>query len=55
MVFDWYVSDATAQTDIPNEIKFSAEDRVDPATGELLQTVDSPIEFAADYRFTYLA
>jgi outer membrane receptor protein involved in Fe transport len=54
MVLDWYVSDATALTDIPNEIKFSAEDRVNPATGELLQTSIRQSNSSADYRFTYL-
>ena len=55
MVFDWYVSDSTALTDIPNEIKFSAEDRVNPATGEQLQTAIRQSNSSADYRFTYPA
>ena len=54
LTFDWYVSDATADTDIPNEIKFSAEDRVDPTTGDVLQTAIRQSTSAADYRFTYL-
>jgi outer membrane receptor protein involved in Fe transport len=54
LVLDWYVSDATALTDIPNEIKFSAEDRVDAASGELLQTAIRQSNSAADYRFTFL-
>ena len=54
LAFDWYVSDATADTDIPNEIKFSAEDHVDPATGEVLQTAIRRSNSAADYRFTDL-
>jgi TonB-dependent receptor len=54
MVFDWYVSDAEAQTDIPNEIKFSGEDSVDPATGAVLQKSIRQSNSAADYRFSYL-
>ncbi len=54
MVLDWYVSEAEAQTDIPNEIKFSAEDRVDPATGAVLGTSIRQSNSAADYRFSYL-
>ena len=37
-MLDWYVSDSKAETDIPSEIKFSAEDQVDPTTGDVLQT-----------------
>ena len=54
VVFDWYVSDATARTDIPNEIKVSAEDRVDPASAAVLQTSVRQSNSAADYRFSYL-
>ena len=54
LTFDWYVSDATAETDIPSEIKFSAEDQVDPITGEVLQTALRASNSAADYRFTFL-
>jgi outer membrane receptor protein involved in Fe transport len=51
---DWYVSEATADTEIPSEIKFSAEDQIDPVTGELLQTAIRRSNSAADYRFTFL-
>ncbi|HEY9183015.1 MAG TPA: TonB-dependent receptor, partial [Gammaproteobacteria bacterium] len=54
LTFDWYASDATAETDIPSEIKFSAEDTVDPASGELLQTAIRRSNSAADYRYTNL-
>ena len=54
LTFDWYASDAEANTDIPNEVKFSAEDQVDPATGEVLRTAMRRSGSAADYRFTYL-
>jgi outer membrane receptor protein involved in Fe transport len=54
LTFDWYASDARANTDIPNEVKFSAEDQVDPLTGEVLQTALRRSASAADFRFTYL-
>ena len=54
LTFDWYASKAEAATDIPSEIKFSAEDQVDPATGEVLKTAIRRSNTAADYRFTYL-
>jgi TonB-dependent receptor len=54
LTFDWYTSQAEAQTDIPNEIKFSAEDQVDPTTGEVRATALRRSNTAADYRFTYL-
>jgi TonB-dependent Receptor Plug Domain len=54
LTFDWYASDAAAETDIPNEIKFSAEDTIDPATGDLIQTTIRRSNSAADYRFTSL-
>jgi outer membrane receptor protein involved in Fe transport len=54
LAFDWYVSEATAETDIPNEIKFSAEDTIDRATGDLIQTAIRRSNSAADYRFTDL-
>ncbi len=44
LTFDWYSSDSTAETDIPNEIKFSAEDTIDPATGDLHLDGDPPVE-----------
>lgn len=52
--FDWYYSDATANTDIPSEILFSAVDNIDPDTNELLRTSLRLNESAADYRFTEL-
>ena len=51
---EWYYSDATAQTDIPNEILFSARDVIDPATNELLSTSLRSSLSAAEYRFTDL-
>jgi outer membrane receptor protein involved in Fe transport len=54
LTFDWYVSEATAETDIPSEIKFSAEDTIDPTTGQLIATAIRRSNSAADYRFTFL-
>src|SRR5688572_924864 len=54
LTFDWYSSDSTAETDIPSEIKFSAEDTIDPATGDLISTSIRRSNSAADYRFTFL-
>jgi TonB-dependent receptor len=54
LTLDWYASEAKADSDIPNEIKFSAEDTVDPTTGEVLTTAIRRSVSAADYRFTYL-
>ena len=54
MAFDWYYTDATAETDIPNEVQFSAVDRLDPDTGQLLSTSMRSSATAADYRFTEL-
>lgn len=54
LTIDWYVSDSTAETDIPNEVRFSAEDTIDPVSGEVLSTAIRRTSSAADYRFTYL-
>jgi TonB-dependent receptor len=54
LTFDWYTSEANAETDIPTEIKFSAEDTIDPASGDLIQTSIRRSNSAADYRFTFL-
>ncbi len=50
----WQYSDATATTDIPNEVQFSAVDSVVPETGELLSTSIRSSVTAADFRFTEL-
>jgi len=52
--FAWYVSDATAQTGVPNEILISAEDTVIPETGQVTSTRLRASATAADYRFTDL-
>jgi len=51
---DWYYSDATATTDIPNEIQFSGIDSVDPGTGEVLSSSIRSSATAAEFRFTDL-
>jgi outer membrane receptor protein involved in Fe transport len=50
----WYYSDATAKTDIPNELLFSAIDEVDPETGEVQSTSIRPSASSAEFRFTNL-
>ena len=50
----WYFSDATATTDLPTEVVFSARDRIDPLDGALLETSIRPSTTAADYRYTDL-
>lgn len=52
--FSWFYSDATARTDIPNEILISAEDVIDPGSGALVSTSIQRSGSAADYRFTEL-
>jgi len=52
--FGWYYSDATATTDIPTEVVFSARDRIDPDDGSLVSTSIRPSTTAADYRYTDL-
>jgi TonB-dependent receptor len=51
---DWYYSDATATTDIPSEMLFSAQDVIDPDTNELVSTSLRSSLSAAEYRFTDL-
>ncbi|HEX9706164.1 MAG TPA: TonB-dependent receptor [Steroidobacteraceae bacterium] len=51
---DWYYSDATATTDIPSEIQFSAQDVIDPVSGDLISTSLRSSLSAAEYRFTDL-
>ncbi|HEY8521734.1 MAG TPA: TonB-dependent receptor [Gammaproteobacteria bacterium] len=54
VTYDWYWSDSTATTDIPSEIHVSAEDTLDPTTGELIQTAVRRTSSAANYRYTDL-
>ena len=50
----WHYSDATARTQIPNEVRTDALDRVDPVTGALISTAVRPLISAGDFRFTDL-
>lgn len=52
--YSWYYSDATAKTDIPNELTLSAEDAVDPQSGALVSTSLRQSASAAEYRYTDL-
>ncbi len=54
LTFTWYYSDATATTDIPNEVSIAAIDVIDPQSGQLLSTGLRPSNTTADYRFTDL-
>lgn len=54
LTLDWYWSDATATTEIPNEILFSGQDDIDPATGALNFTSIRPSATSADIRYTDL-
>jgi TonB-dependent receptor len=51
---EWYYSDASATTDLPSEMQFSARDVVDPVTDELVSTSIRSSLSAAEYRFTDL-
>lgn len=54
LTYEWYYSDSSATTDIPSEIRISAEDTVDPETGEVTGTSIRRTGSAANYRFTDL-
>lgn len=54
LALGWYYSDATANTEIPNEVVVTAVDAIDPLTGEVVQTAVRPTASAADFRFTEL-
>jgi outer membrane receptor protein involved in Fe transport len=54
LIFEWYVSEAKAATEIPSEVTFLGQDRVDQVTGEVLSTSIRQSDFAARYRFTEL-
>ena len=54
LTFNWYWSDATATTDIPNETTFLARDTIDPDTREVFSTSIRASTNAGDFRFTDL-
>src|SRR5688572_11027744 len=51
---EWYYSDATANTDIPSEMRFAALDTVDPDSGEFISTSMRASISSSEYRFTDL-
>lgn len=51
---EWFNSDATAETRIPNQVEVSAQTTTDPRTGEVLDDIVTLSATAADYRFTEL-
>jgi len=52
--FEWFSSEATAETQIPNQVEVAAQTTTDPQTGEVLDDVVTLSATAADYRFTEL-
>lgn len=50
----WYYSESYATTDIPNELRISAQERIDPDSGEVLFSRVRTSGTAADYRFSEL-
>ena len=54
LTYDWYYSESTVETGIPSEILISAEDQVNPQTGELISTALRRTSSAANYRYTDL-
>ncbi|GAA5444585.1 hypothetical protein Misp06_02772 [Microbulbifer sp. NBRC 101763] len=54
VVFDWFYSDATATTDIPNQVDVISDTVTDPATGEVLSSKVSTGSRSAGFRFTEL-
>jgi TonB-dependent receptor len=54
MNVSWYHSDATARTDLPNEVLVSSIDEIDPETGALISTSVRGLLTSAEYRFTEL-
>ncbi len=50
----WFVSDANAETRIPNQVSISSQTVTDPANGAVIDEAVSIDATAADYRFTEL-
>jgi TonB-dependent receptor len=51
---EWFYSDSTAETDIPNRVVVNSETITDPLTGEVLSERITRSSSAAEYRFTDL-
>ncbi|WP_444931160.1 TonB-dependent receptor domain-containing protein [Microbulbifer sp. SSSA002] len=54
LVLDWFYSDATAITDIPNQVEVIASTETDPETGEVISSVVDIASRSASFRFTEL-
>ncbi|WP_062065132.1 TonB-dependent receptor domain-containing protein [Cellvibrio sp. OA-2007] len=54
IVFDWFYSDSTVKTDVPNHVTISGDNTVDPATGALISTQLSPRAAMASFEFLNL-
>ncbi|MDA1077397.1 MAG: outer membrane beta-barrel protein, partial [Proteobacteria bacterium] len=52
--FGWYYSDSETTSDIPNEVRISAQDSLDPATGQILMTSIRQSGTAGDFRWSDL-
>lgn len=50
----WFHSDSTAETDIPNRVTVQSQTDVNPETGEVLNSYVRAINEAAEWRFTDL-
>ncbi|WP_444927722.1 TonB-dependent receptor domain-containing protein [Microbulbifer sp. TRSA002] len=54
LVVDWFYSDSTAMTDIPNQVEVIASTETDPETGEVLSSTVDIASRSASFRFTEL-
>jgi TonB-dependent receptor len=52
--FQWYYSDATAESDIPNEVRYGLIETLDPVSGAVLSSQVRPTAAAGEYRFSEL-
>ncbi len=52
--FDWFYSEAKAETDIPNRTSIHADNTLNPSTGEVLATQLSPAAGMANFEFLTL-
>jgi TonB-dependent receptor len=52
--FKWYYSDAVAESDIPNEVRYGMVELLDPVTREVLSTQVRATAAAGEYRFSEL-
>jgi len=52
--FSWYYSDAVAESDIPNETRFSAFETLDPVTGDVRSSSIRLTSSAGEFRFSEL-